>query len=69
MLYDPDAQWTISVDNHHMNIDNSAYEGFTVDGHVHTVMSRGRVIIENESYLGSPGDGQYLRRGLSQYLI
>jgi dihydropyrimidinase len=69
VLYDPDAQWTISVDNHHMNIDNSAYEGFTVDGHVHTVMARGRVIIENESYLGSPGDGQYLRRGLSQYLI
>ncbi len=69
VLYDPNAQWTISVDNHHMNLDNSAYEGFRVDGHVHTVMSRGRVIVENETYLGSAGDGQYLRRGLSQYLI
>ena len=32
-------------------------------------MSRGRVIIENDSYTGSTGHGQYLRRGLSQYLI
>ena len=69
VLYDPNAQWTISVDNHHMNIDHSAYEGMTIDGHVHTVMSRGRVIIENEQYLGAKGDGQFLRRGLSQYLI
>jgi len=69
VLYDPAATWTISVDNHHMNLDYSAYEGVTIDGHVHTVMSRGRVIIENETYLGSTGHGQYLRRGLSDYLI
>ncbi|MFN3217247.1 MAG: dihydropyrimidinase [Acidimicrobiales bacterium] len=69
VLYDPNATWTISVDNHHMNMDHSAYEGVTIDGHVHTVMSRGRVIIENETYLGNAGHGQYLRRGLSQYLI
>lgn len=69
VLYDPNATWTISVDNHHMNMDHSAYEGITIDGHVHTVMSRGRVIIENETYLGNAGHGQYLRRGLSQYLI
>jgi dihydropyrimidinase len=69
VLYDPNAKWTISVDNHHMNMDHSAYEGVTIDGHVHTVMSRGRVIIENETYLGNAGHGQYLRRGLSQYLI
>ena len=69
VLYDPNHEWTISVDNHHMNIDHSAWEGVTVSGHVHTVMSRGRVIVENDSYLGSAGDGNELRRGLSQYLI
>ncbi|MGI9606814.1 MAG: dihydropyrimidinase [Acidimicrobiales bacterium] len=69
VLYDPKASWTISVDNHHMNMDYSAYEGITIDGRVDTVMSRGRVIIENEAYLGSKGDGQYLRRGLCQYLV
>jgi dihydropyrimidinase len=69
VLYDPQAQWTISVDNHHMNMDYSAFEGTTIDGQVHTVMSRGRVILEGGAYLGSKGDGKFLRRGLSQYLL
>jgi len=69
VLYDPEAMWTISVDNHHMNLDYSAYEGFDIQGQVDTVMSRGTVIIEDRKYLGSAGDGQYQRRGLSSYLI
>ena len=68
VIYDPDKQWTISVDNHHMNIDHSAYEGVEVTGHVDTVFSRGRKIIDGGEYLGRAGDGQYLRRGLCQYL-
>jgi dihydropyrimidinase len=69
VLYDPNASWTISVDNHHMNMDYSAYEGFEVQGKVDTVISRGRVIVANNNYLGSKGDGQYVRRGLTQYLM
>jgi dihydropyrimidinase len=69
VLYDPAASWTISVDNHHMNMDYSAYEGFNVQGKVDTVLSRGRVVIENEAYHGKKGDGKYLRRGLSSYLV
>jgi len=69
VLYDPNATWTISVDNHHMNMDYSAYEGFELNGHVDTVMARGKIIIENGEYLGSKGDGKYQPRGLSSYLI
>ena len=69
VLYDPTATWTISVDNHHMNMDYSAYEGIEINGKVDTVMSRGQVVIEDNSYLGAKGDGKYLRRGLSSYLI
>ncbi|MCY3649909.1 MAG: dihydropyrimidinase [Acidimicrobiaceae bacterium] len=69
VIYDPNKQWTISVDNHHMNMDHSAYEGTRVTGHVDTVFSRGRKLIDNGQYHGRPGDGQYLRRGLSQYLM
>ena len=68
VIYDPNRQWTISVDNHHMNMDHSAYEGVQVTGHVDTVFSRGHKIIDGGSYLGRAGDGQYLRRGLCQYL-
>jgi dihydropyrimidinase len=52
-----------------MWVDYSCYEGLEVTGKVETVLSRGRTIIENDSYLGSAGDGSYLRRGTNQYLI
>jgi dihydropyrimidinase len=68
VLYDPDRPWTISVDNHHMNLDYSAYEGIEVSGRVDTVLSRGRVIVRNDQYLGQKGEGEYLRRGLCDYL-
>lgn len=69
VLYDPNASWSISVDNHHMNIDYSAYEGLAVQGKVDTVLSRGKVIVKDEAFHGSAGDGKYLKRGLSQYLV
>jgi dihydropyrimidinase len=52
-----------------MNMDHSAWEGFTIDGHVDTVLSRGKVVIDDNQYLGTKGDGRFLKRGLSQYLI
>jgi dihydropyrimidinase len=69
VVYDPNGRTVISAATHHMNMDHSAWEGFEVDGHVDTVLSRGRVIVDDGAYLGSAGHGSYLRRGLSQYLI
>ena len=69
VLYDPNATTTISVDTHHMNMDYSAYEGTVINGRVDTVISRGKTLIADGSYHGSKGDGRYLKRGLSQYLI
>jgi dihydropyrimidinase len=68
VVYDPGATTEISVETHHMNIDHSAYEGTKVQGKVDTVLSRGRVLVEGDAYLGSPGHGQYVKRGLSGYL-
>ena len=69
VLFDPTAKRTISVETHHMDVDYSAYEGYEVTGRVMTVLSKGNVIIEEDSYLGSPGDGEYIKRGSSQLLI
>ncbi len=69
VLYDPNSTWTISVDNHHMNMDYSAFEGIEINGKVDTVISRGSIIIRGGQYLGDKGDGRYLKRGLSQYLM
>jgi len=63
VIFDPNKEETISAKTHHMRVDYSAYEGMKVRGVVKTVMSRGKVIIENGKYVGKPGDGQFLRRG------
>ena len=66
----PDATTTIGVnDKHHMNMDYSAYEGFVVDGKVDTVLSRGKVVIEGDEYVGTKGHGRFVARELSQYLV
>ena len=69
VVYDPKGHTKISAATHHMNMDHSAWEGFQVDGHVDTVLSRGKVIVDENEYLGRKGDGSYLKRGLSQYLV
>ncbi|MDQ4138475.1 MAG: dihydropyrimidinase, partial [Actinomycetota bacterium] len=70
VVYDPNGHTSIGVDKtHHMNMDYSAWEGFEIDGHVDTVLSRGKVVVDDNQYLGAKGDGRYLKRGLSQYLV
>jgi dihydropyrimidinase len=69
VVYDPGAKTHISVATHHMNMDHSAWEGFNIDGKVDTVMSRGSVVIANDSYVGRKGHGQFVKRGLSSYLV
>ncbi|MEV8267978.1 dihydropyrimidinase [Microbacterium sp. NPDC076911] len=69
VVYDPNGHTSIGYDKtHHMNMDHSAWEGYEVDGHVDTVISRGKVVVNDGQYLGQKGDGQFLKRGLSQYL-
>ena len=70
VVYDPNGHTSIGLGKtHHMNMDYSAWEGFEIDGHVDTVISRGKAIVDGGAYLGSKGDGRYVKRGLSQYLV
>ena len=67
VVFDPNRTETISVNNtctHHMNVDYNTYEGFEVTGFTETVLSRGKVIIDNCEYVGKKGDGHFLKRGL-----
>jgi dihydropyrimidinase len=62
VIFDPEEEMTISAETHHMNVDYSAYEGMKVRGVTKTVLSRGRVIIEDGKYTGRAGDGEFIRR-------
>jgi dihydropyrimidinase len=69
VVYDPSASFTYSPETIHMNVDYTAYDGMEISGNVATVLSRGKVIVEDATYVGSRGDGRYMKRGPSQLLI
>ncbi|SFE00558.1 dihydropyrimidinase [Actinacidiphila alni] len=69
VIYDPHAEQVMSAETHHMNVDYSAYEGRRTTGRVETVLSRGVPVIDNRTYVGRAGHGQYTPRGICQYLI
>ncbi|WP_073391536.1 dihydropyrimidinase [Jatrophihabitans endophyticus] len=69
VVYDPNGHTSISVDTHHMNMDYSAWEGWEIDGHVDTVLSRGSVIVDGSGYVGTKSHGRFVKRDLSQNLI
>ena len=68
VIYDPNGTQTFSATTHHMNVDYCAYEGMEVKGKVTTVLSRGTAVIEGGHYVGAPGAGRFLPRGLNGYL-
>jgi dihydropyrimidinase len=65
VIFDPNEEMTISAKTHHMNVDYSCYEGMKVRGVTKTVLSRGELVIEEGKYVGRPGRGQFLKRGLA----
>ncbi len=62
VIFDPNETHTIGVATHHMRVDYSMFEGTKVKGTTKTVLSRGRMIIENGKFVGRAGTGQFLKR-------
>jgi len=63
VVFDPNRQQTLSVKSQHMNCDYNAYEGKEITGVVDTVLSRGRIVVDQDQFKGKPGDGKFLKRG------
>jgi dihydropyrimidinase len=62
VIFDPNREHTISAKTHHMRVDYSMFEGTKVKGMPDVVMSRGRVLIENDKFHGKAGDGSFVKR-------
>lgn len=62
VLFDPMREVTITAQTLHQNCDYTPYEGMRVRGWVHTVLVRGKVIVEEGRFVGKPGSGKYLGR-------
>lgn len=63
VIFDTEKEHTFTLENQHMNVDYCAYEGKKIKGKVETVLSRGRVVIENGECLVEKGSGEFIKRG------
>ena len=62
VIFDPKRTITLSAKTLHMNVDYNPYEGRQVTGATDTVLSRGRLVIDNGTFVGRAGAGSFLKR-------
>jgi len=62
VIFDTKRKHTISAETHHMRVDYSMFEGITVTGMPDIVISRGKILVENNSFFGKAGSGNFLKR-------
>jgi dihydropyrimidinase len=65
VLFDPGQRRTIRQAELHHTSDFTPYEGLEVDGVVRQVLSRGRVIVRDGTWLGARGHGRYVARAIA----
>jgi dihydropyrimidinase len=53
---------TITQSSMHSRMDYSTFEGCIVKGVPKTVLLRGKVIVDGRNYVGTPGEGRFLKR-------
>lgn len=61
LIVDPGSHTEVSG-GLHMGSDMSPFEGRRLRGHIHTVASAGRVLVEDGEWKGRPAAGRFLRR-------
>jgi dihydropyrimidinase len=62
VVFDPNRTITLAARTLHMNCDYNPYEGRQVTGATDTVLSRGKLVIENGAFVGRKGAGSFLKR-------
>lgn len=65
VIFDPARSKRIAPATLHEAAGWTPYDGMEVCGWPRTVLLRGKVIVENEQYVGSPGDGRFVPRSAS----
>jgi len=67
-IWDMNRERTISAATSHSRVDYNLYEGMTVRGIPEKVLLRGRLIVDGDRFLGTPGYGRFLPRALTRPL-
>jgi len=69
IIFDPNEEHTLSVKNHHMNVDYSAYEGWKVKGKCKQTILRGKLAIDNGDVKIKKGYGKFIKRDKAKQVI
>jgi len=67
VIYDPDYRGIISAESQHMNVDYSAFEGWTIEGRPEVVTVRGQVQVDAGKFVGQQSHGQLLQREATHF--
>ena len=62
VIFDPNAKVTYATAGLHSNTDHQVWDGWTCQGRIEKVFSRGRMIVDGDRFLGAPDHGRYLSR-------
>jgi dihydropyrimidinase len=63
VVYDPNKEFVISKENMHSKVDYTIWEGMKLSGYPIMVLSRGRPVYKQGSFIGSPGWGKFVKCG------
>ncbi len=62
VIYDPNKDFTISVDNMHSDYDHTIWEGKKLHGYPVQTYVRGELVYDNGDFVGKPGFGKFIKR-------
>lgn len=58
--------YTISQENRHSACDYTTYEGYESDYKVHTLISKGHILLDQDGYYGKEGMGEFIERKIDE---
>jgi dihydropyrimidinase len=62
VVFDPDKEVTITVDDLHSNTNYSVFEDMTIRGAVEKTFSRGTLLVDGGAFVGPQDHGQFIER-------
>lgn len=65
VIYNPQGTFTVTKDNMHTQAEYSIWEGVTTKGKIEKTIAGGKVIVDGEQFLGTPGAGRFIKRSKS----
>ncbi len=68
VLWDPEARGVITARTQHSRVDHTPYEGIRYRGRPDRVWVRGRLVVEGGEWVGTKGQGEFLKRDVFQHV-